>query len=143
MSAGRRRDRATSGATITIDTAQSNGSSSGDTLDIDVSNFALLNTYVNANGGELTINFTGGDEAEGTPEATTDTVNVDNSSGTLGYGLTIQSSSAIESGASITATNLTLSSSQTATNSPINAPDVSSTGLFTNVDTGITLKAPI
>ncbi len=69
---------------------------------------------------------------EGTPEAKTDTVNLQNSSGTLGYGLTIESSSVIDANASITATNLTLTSAQTAS-------DLLSTGLFANADTGINL----
>ncbi len=108
------------------------GAVSADTLNIDLTNFATLNTFVNANGGELTVKFIGGDEFEGTPHPFVDTVNVNGTSGALGYGVAIDSSSVIDSSASLTATNITLNSAQTAS-------DLLSTGLFANADTGINL----
>jgi hypothetical protein len=108
------------------------GAVSADTLNIDLTNFSILNTFVNANGGQLTVNFEGGDEFEGTPHPFTDTVNINGVSGTLGYGVTVDSTSAIDSGASLTATTITLASGQTAS-------DLLSTGLFANADTGINL----
>ena len=108
------------------------GAVSADTLNIDLTNFATLNTFVNANGGQLTVKFIGGDEFEGTPKPFIDTVNVDGASGALGYGVSIDSSSVIDSSASLTATNITLDSAQTAS-------DLLSTGLFANADTGISL----
>ena len=108
------------------------GAVSADTLNIDLTNFCDPEYVCNANGGELTVKFIGGDEFEGTPHPFTDTVNVNGASGTLGYGVTIDSTSAIDSGASLTAKNITLASAQTAS-------DTLSTGLFANADTGINL----
>ncbi len=108
------------------------GAVSADTLNIDLTNFSTLNTFVNANGGQLTVKFIGGDEEQGTPHPFTDTVNVNGTSGALPYGVTVDSTSAINSGASLTAKNITLASAQTAS-------DLLSTGLFANADTGISL----
>ena len=121
------------GAAIDITTAQAplvSGApslSNGDTLNIDVSSLATLDSFVAANGGQLTIMFNGGDE-----DIKTDTVNLVGNSGSLPYGLTIDSSAAINDSASITAANLTLTSAQT-------AGDLLTTGLLANADTGINL----
>ena len=124
---------AATGAEIDITrSGAGSGAVSADTLNIDLTNFATLNTFVNADGGQLTVKFIGGDEFEGTPHPFTDTVNVNGVSGALGYGVTVDSSSAIDSGANLTATNITLASAQT-------AGDLLSTGLFANADTGINL----
>jgi hypothetical protein len=108
------------------------GAVSADTLHVDLTNFALLNSFVSGNGGQLTVKFDGGDEFQGTPHPFTDVLNVDGNGGTLSYGLTIQSTSDIDSSASVTATSLTLTSAQTAS-------DLLSTGLFANANTGIDL----
>ena len=108
------------------------GAVSADTLNIDLSNFSTLNTFVNANGGQLTVKFDGGAEFEGTPHPFVDTVNINGASGALGYGVTIDSTSVIDSSANMSAKNLTLASAQTAS-------DLLSTGLFANADTGINL----
>jgi hypothetical protein len=124
---------AATGAQIDVTRSGTGGAAvSADTLNIDLTNFSTLVTFVNANGGQLTVNFEGGDEFEGTPHPLTDTVNVNGVSGTLNYGVTVDSTSVINSGASLTATNITLDSAQTAS-------DLLSTGLFANADTGISL----
>ena len=122
--------------------------SAGDTLDIDLTNFAKLDSFVGGNGGQLTIKFDGGNEQfsslgtllfnAGTQAlgnlsgiATADSMNIDNSA-SVSYGLTIQSTSSIASSANLTASNLTITSAQT-------AGDLLTTGLFANADTGIDL----
>ncbi len=105
---------------------------SADTLNIDLTNFATLNTFVAGHGGALTINFDGGSEFAGTPVAKIDLVNVNGTSGALNFGLTIQSTSVIDSSANLTARSLTLTSAQTAS-------DLLTTGLFANANTGINL----
>src|ERR1700733_12625088 len=107
--------------------------SAGDTLNINLSNFSLLNTFVGGNGNELTIKFNGGNEQFSSlgSIAAADTMNIQNS-GSLAYGLTIDSTSVINSGATLTAKDLTLTSAQT-------AGDLLTTGLFANANTGVEL----
>ena len=128
----------TTGTVINISRSSSVGGGpvSADTLDIDLTNFATLNSFVSGSGGQLTINFQGGDEFSGSPHPFTDTVNVNGTSGTLNYGVTVESSSVIDSSANLTATSIALSSAQTASAA---AADGFSTGLFANADTGINL----
>ena len=106
------------------------GAISADTINIDTSNFALLNTFMGGN--ELTIKFDGGEEFQGTPLPFVDTMNVNGASTSVTFGLTLQSTSAINSGANISAKDLTLTSAQTAS-------DLLSTGLFANANTAIEL----
>jgi hypothetical protein len=121
------------GAEVDISrTGTGGGAVSADTLNIDLTNFSTLNSFVNANGGQLTVKFIGGDEEQGTPHPFTDTVNVNGTSGALPYGVTIDSTSVIYSAANLTAQSITLASAQTAS-------DLLSTGLFANADTGIGL----
>ena len=98
----------------------------GDTLHIDLDTFHLLDAALS--GHVLTIDFQGGSE-----RVSTDHLTVDGSTGAVGFGLSIQSSSDIASSATASITgDLTLKSEQTAS-------DLLSTGLWADSNTGITL----
>ncbi|MFZ1909741.1 MAG: LEPR-XLL domain-containing protein, partial [Burkholderiales bacterium] len=99
----------------------------GDTLRIDLDTFNLLNSALSGHG--LTIDFQGGSE-----RVSTDHVIVDGTTGAVGYGLTIQSSSDIATSATANITgDFTLKSEQTAS-------DLLDTGLWADSNTAITLS---
>src|ERR1051326_6484560 len=115
-----------------LDISNTIGAGSSDNLHIDLTSFAQLATFVTGNGGTLDVTFDGGGEGFGTTNIFADHLFVDGNSGTLGYGLSIQSTSDIASSATIDATSLSLTSKTT-------EGGTADTGLFADAKTAVSL----
>ena len=121
-------------STVTIERGSGQGSLNGDTLRLDLDSFSTLNTFVQGDGGKLSITFDGGDQ-----RVMPDTVTLENQeggTGTIGYSLSVTSNSQISSSGTVSvAGNLSLISEQT----NISGDGVTGVGLLANANTGITL----
>lgn len=115
---------------VMIERGSSLGLVNADTVHIDLDTFAALNSFVNAYGHKLTLTFDGGDQ-----RLQQDKVDLKGTIGAVGYSLTVQSNSEIDSSGTIAVDgDLTLNSNSTASNDP----EISQ-GLFANANSLILL----
>lgn len=140
---------------VTINIAPFGGTTAGallaDTVRINLDTFSVLNTFVNANGGLLTLDIAGGSEL-----IQDDHVFIDGVAASLGYGLRVHASADVTAAATATLTgDLTLASDDTLTGTSATnlkarnltlqsaaiqaGRAVPGTGLLANADSAITL----